>query len=54
MDGWDSRGTVAELASRTQRGYPASIPGRIADKCVEARFVARGEGAALEFPERWR
>jgi hypothetical protein len=54
MDGWDSRCAVAELASHTQRRYPSSIPGRIADECVEAGFVARGEGAALKFLERWR
>ena len=53
-DEWDSRGTVAQLASRTQRRYPTTVPNRIADECVEARFVARGEGAALEFLERWR
>jgi hypothetical protein len=53
IDGWNARGAVAELASRTQRRYPASVPGRITDECVEAGFVARGEGAALEFLERW-
>ena len=53
-DGQDSHGAVAQLASRTQRRYPASVPGRIADECVEAWFVARGEGAALELLELWR
>ena len=54
MDGWDSRGAVAQLASCTQRRYPASVPGRIADECVETGFVAWGEGATLELLERWR
>ena len=53
-DEWDSRGAVAQLASRTQRIYPASVPSRIADECIEAGFVARGEGTTLELLERWR
>ena len=57
MDGWtdgtNARGTVAKLTSRTQRRYPAFVPSRIANECVEAGFVTRGEGAALEFLKRW-
>ena len=56
VDGWmeHARGAVAKFASRTQRRYPAFVPGRIANEGVEAGFVARGEGAALQLLERWR